>query len=207
MKKRTFIFAIMVTTLSASLGFAFSNIMEKDVNKAKADVIDHYMARFLNQDKHSLGSTGANYSIPKFDNTSNLTWTMSYGGYRNKDSDPLKYSSFQLGGGYYAKSDENATKCLNRSLSAASYSGTVFGDIYEDLGTHFETYSAAIVSDQYINNIQDIAFYWDSLTEIYGEPEHAHANGRIIYLLEGEDEWKLLKRDDGEGGTHTKRIA
>ena len=53
-----------------------------------------------------------------------------------------------------------------------------------------------MVSDQYIENIQDIAIFWNELPE---NSAAAKSYLRIVYLTDDSDTWKVLLRDDGEG--------
>ena len=146
----------------------------------------HYLARYFNQDGFNVAkSETADMVIPGgFDHSSNVEWKASYGRY----SETNKYIRL----GVYNSADN--VIALNSKISDST--DPDFIDINNDLGEKIGTYNIGMVSTKYFTNIQDISIYWSDL------PENSQSGNkiRIIYKTDDSDTWKILLRDDGEGG-------
>ncbi len=184
---------LFLSTLTLGLAAVVAGGMApKQAVRARAELdpsktyVDHYLARYVNQDDIPVSSSGANFTIPSFDPTSTLTFTGNYGKYE------ANHSAFRLGSyGSASELPETTSKSINNAESG------VFKEIYDDIKTiATNKYNVAMVSDQYIENIQDIAIFWNELPE---NSAAAKSYLRIVYLTDDSDTWKVLLRDDGEG--------
>lgn len=124
----------------------------------------------------------------KADYFSQVGWTVSYG--TKSDADATK---FQMGNCTHLDYGYHGDLTPAQSTMAAETDQTT--DTYKiaaAVGSAETTHLvSAIWSDTYFEGLNDVHFYWrDCETAGYV---------RMVYQIKGEDEWKVLKRDDGEG--------
>ena len=124
----------------------------------------------------------------KADYFSQVGWTVSYG--TKSDADATK---FQMGNCTHPDYGYHGDLTPAQSTMAAETDQTT--DTYKiaaAVGSAETTHLvSAIWSDTYFEGLNDVHFYWrDCETAGYV---------RMVYQIKGEDEWKVLKRDDGEG--------
>jgi hypothetical protein len=190
---------LFLSTLTLGLAAVVAGGMApKQAVRARAELdpsktyVDHYLARYVNQDDIPV-SSGANFTIPSFDPTSTLTFTGNYGKYE------ANHSAFRLGS--YGSADDlpqTTSKSINNAGSG------VFKEIYDDIKTiATNKYNVAMVSDQYIENIQDIAIFWNELPENSAE---AKSYLRIVYLTDDSDKMSLEEKRKEEKRNMKKRI-
>jgi|GEM_PF-4217709 len=196
--KKDYLGLLATSVFSLAIGALLATKNVSKVQEAKADeenvtrTLDpsnyesHYLARFVNQDKIAVVSGGANYEFPSFDPTSSVKFICNYAKY-----EPT-HTALRIGS-YGSATDLPLT--TSKSINNATEG--IFKEIYDDVkDVCTNNYNVAIVSDKYIENIQDIAIYWDELPE---NSSNYKSFLRIVYLTDDSDTWKVLLRDDGEG--------
>lgn len=197
MKKKVLFFSLMTAVVlgmavTSVSGFkhseGVSGLENEHANPLLLDETEyasHYLARYYNQDGFEVAtSETVNMVVPGyFDNTSKVEWKASYARY--------SASKKHIRLGYYGSANE----CIATNGMVTNSTDADFAEIASDLGEQIGTYNAGLVSAKYFTNIQDISIYWSGLTEsISGN------RIRIVYKTDDSDQWKILLRDDGEGG-------
>lgn len=199
MKKKFCFFALAISTglIISAAGFNYNkNQVAQGLENAAAvpvkalaldesEYASHYLARYYNQDGFDVAKTETrNMVVPGgFDNTSKVEWKVSYGRYSNSNK------HIRLGG-YFS---EDVSIATNGMVTGSTDED--FAAIDNDLGEAIGTYNVGMISTKYFTNIQDISIYWSDLSE--GQYRNRIY---IIYKTDDSNQWKILLRDDGEGG-------
>ncbi len=189
MKKRNlFAVAALMSGLVCSAVFT-STFSKQGSNKVKADtpILDHYLGAFNNA--NILDNCGApksnstNFSVVGTDPTSDVSLKFSSGRY--KEAEP-----------YYLKlgyDSETASTAAAASINVSEDED--FQGVWSAVSSKLSSYSYinAVITEQAISNIQDIAVTWRYVENVGGVV-------CFVYQLEDENSWTLLLRDDGESG-------
>ena len=170
------------------------------------DSNDHLMALFNNYNgSMSLNapSTWAtnSYEITGVDSTSSVGVKASAGRYKFGD-DFLDFGQYDETAGYPVAKEMS----LNNYKDKDEELYKVYEDVHESLtfmsnGEAKEyPYITALITNDYITDIKDIAVYWGNKSALIYGNTYLH----IIYQIEGESNWKILNSDDGSSSYYTR---
>lgn len=158
-----------------------------NVNKVHADTLnsyaDHFLGYFTDDSVTRAGLTIGNtwiesaITMPNIDITSNVTLKANAGRYR------VETNYFELG-----RYDETTGWANAENANLKNTTDADLLELYDDIKDVLTwNYLNAIITTDYISNIQDIEVFWSGAGAGYAN---------IVYQLEGQP-WKILQRDDG----------
>ncbi len=196
MKNLFYKISVMALSIMASLPFANRVTVKaaQDDMKELTQTSDHFMGVFNNYNGSMNDvpqNTSNNFIIENVDKSSEISLKVSTGRFvKNSENDAY----LDLGRYFEGSFDTTA-------ISIKYSDDEDFKKLYEDVKTDITNdLLTAVITTSYVNNIQDISLFWKKLGSDWG----ASAIW-LVYQLEGENNpWKVLGRDDGEGGVPYK---